>query len=595
MRRTQVASGENSGYTEKQRFGFVEIDSRKKLASRRLQHPPYMLEARFRNWLARSIVVLAIGGTVVSEAFSGEPTTIVLAAPTAEVSVAPVVAKINESVAARWNAYKIQPAKPCSDREFVRRVYLDVAGRVPAVSEVDSFLSDPHDERRTMLVDELLGSEDYVQNFADIFDTLLMGRTDERHYEQRVEHGWRAYLEDVFRQNRPWNEVAQEILLARPDSEQASGAVWFLYERKDKHQAIAEAIAPAFFGIRIECAQCHDHMIAHEIRQEHYWGLVAFFNRSKNVDTKNGPRIAESAVGGFSEFADLSGSSSPNRLRFFGADEVMEDRPQQDSTANSGADDDALYTAAEHDGDPRVPLFSRRERFVKDVLAGHPLVARAMVNRLWAVVFGRGIVHPYDKIDSAHAPSHPELLDWLSNYFTETNYDIRQLLREMLLADAYQLSSIQPAGCDDPALFAWYLERPLTAEQLARSAQLAVRGHVDGELALQTAFRQQVGEVLPESYSVGIDDALFLSNGEALERFLIESTDEQSLIGRLQATQPNPARAESLFQTVLSRSPTAEEVAAIDSYLSERSDRIDDALRQCVWAVLNSAEFQFNH
>ncbi|MGB7346502.1 MAG: DUF1549 domain-containing protein, partial [Pirellulaceae bacterium] len=383
------------------------------------------------------------------------------------------VAQINHFVQQRWDADSIVPAARCSDREFVRRVYLDLAGRVPSSQEVDTFLADARKTRREALVDLLLGSEDYVQHFSDLFDTLLMGRTHEGKYKQRVSSGWRSYLENVFRENRPWNEVAAEILLARPDDKEKRGAVWFLYERDNKYQEIAEAVSPAFFGIRIECAQCHDHMIADEIEQAHYWGLVAFFNRGKNTKENGRAQVAESAIGGFSEFANLEGDSTPNLLTFIGAPAVEEPRPAADAKEK---DSDDLYIKASRTDAPRVPKFSRREQFVKNVLHDHPLLARAMVNRLWAIMMGRGIVHPFDEMDSVHPPSHPALLDWLAEEFASSDFDIRSVVRSLALSDAYQLSSRRPDGVNDPATFAWFLERPLTGEQLARSIQLVARG-----------------------------------------------------------------------------------------------------------------------
>jgi hypothetical protein len=499
--------------------------------------------------------------------------------------------QINHFINQGWTQDGIEPAEGCSDRTFVRRVYLDLAGRVPTNTEVDTFLADEGDDKRQSLVDLLLHSEDYVQHFADVFDALLMGRADENKYAQRSKHHWRSYLENIFRLNRPWNDVAQEILLARPDDPSQRGADWFLYERNNQHQAIAEAVAPAVFGIRIECAQCHDHMIADEIEQAHYWGLVAFFNRSKNVNTKNGPRVSESAIGGFSEFANLSGESSPNVLTFFRAAEIDEPRPGKEEQQDA----DDLYVPARVEGDPRVPKFSRRQKFVDQIVNDHPLVARALVNRVWAMLMGRGIVHPFDEMDSVHDPSHPELLDWLSDDFAEHGFDVRRLARSVVLSDAYQLESIRPLGVDDPATFAWYLERPLTAEQLARSMQLVVRGSFQNDDALVRAFRQQFLDVLPDENRVTINDALFLSNGSEFDNFLKSSNDEDHLIPRLLQFSSAKRQATLLITTALGREPAQDEVQAMAEYLEKRSGERQNALRQVVWALLTSAEFRFNH
>lgn len=499
---------------------------------------------------------------------------------------------INQRLSEKWASDGRKPAEECSDRAFVRRVYLDLAGRIPTVDETSAFLNDGRDDKRSQLIDELLSSEDHTQHFADLFDALLMGRAAESKYAERVKHGWRGYLESAFRQNRPWNEVAAEILLARPEDNSESGAVWFLYERNNQHQAIAESVAPAFFGIRIECAQCHDHMMVDEIKQEHYWGLVAFFNRSKNENTPNGPRVAESAIGGFSEFANLTGDSSPNRLAFLRAETIDEPRPGKDEKQ---ADADDLYATAAVKDDPRVPKFSRREQFVRNVLQDHPLLARAMVNRVWAILMGRGIVHPYDEIDSMHPPSHPELLDWLAKDFAASGFDVRRLIRMIARSDAYQLNSARPDDVNDPSTFAWYLERPLTAEQLARSIQLAVRGTFQNDAAVVSSFRTQFLDVLPDQVAIPIADALYFSNNERLSRYLHESQGDDQLIQQLVSESSHRSRAKRLIQRMFGRQATKDEIKAIVQYLKQRNDRVPDAIEQVVWSLLASAEFRFNH
>jgi hypothetical protein len=500
-------------------------------------------------------------------------------------------ASVDQFLRRVWTEHDIAPAQRCGDREFVRRAYLDLAGRIPAVDEVNAFLSDAREAKRQHLVDQLIDSEDFIQHFADLLDALLMGRASEPEYAERAKHGWRAYLESALRDDRPWNDLAREILLARPDGDSKHGSIWFLYERDNSHQEIAEAIAPAFFGIRVECAQCHDHMLADEILQADYWGLVAFFNRGENKQTKGGPRVIESAIGGFSEFANLSGDSTPNRLTFLGTDAEEEARPEQ---GEKQEDADDLYATAAVEGEPRVPVFSRRGRFVDDIVDGHPLLARAMVNRLWAMLLRRGIVHPYDEMDSVHPPSHPELLDWLADDFAAHGFQIKHILRQIAVSEAYQLSSIRPEGVDDPSSFAWYLERPLTAEQMGRSIQLALRGAFNKKDPIVGSFRQKFLEVLPDENVVTIGDALFLSNNRELDAFISDSWQPDHLLSKLNETQQQD-RAELLFQTILSRPPSDDESAAIEAYFEGRGDTRQSALEHVAWALLTSAEFRFNH
>lgn len=504
--------------------------------------------------------------------------------------------RIDALIQAGQDKASIKSADVCSDSQFVRRIYIDLAGRIPTLEERQSFLDDPNPNKRTERIDRILQSEDYVQNFADTFDALLMGRAPGGKIAERKKI-WRPYLENVFRNNRPWDQVAREILLARPQTPEQAGAVWFLYERNDNAQAIAEALAPAFFGIRIDCAQCHDHMIASEIHQQHYWGLVAFFNRSKNQKTNAGPRIAESAIGGFSDFANIHGSSYPNILTFFEAKTIDEARPQKDAKQE---DSDDLYIPALTPEDPRVPKFSRRERFVEEVLAGHPRLAQAFVNRIWAMLLGRGIVHPFDQMDSAHPASHPELLELLAKDFVDSGYDIRRLVRRIASSRTYQLSSIPLAGAQDPSTFAWSIERPLSAEQLVRSIQIAIDQKSNPDHPILTDLRDRIPEVMPETITTDISDALFLTNNPKMDQMLLEASKPEGFVSQLASNSDPKMAAKELFLRVLGREASNEELDAVLAFVQKplSSNTGNDpkvVWQNALWAVLTSAEFRFNH
>ncbi len=501
-----------------------------------------------------------------------------------------LTASINQEIETRWQESGIEPAARATDREFCRRLYLDLAGRIPSTAELETFLADGRKDKRAALIETLLESEDYVQHFADLFDALLMGRGDARVYDERNKHGWRGYLERMIRENRRWDEVVTELVLARPSNEIDHGAQWFLYERKNEHQQIAEAVAPAIFGFRIECAQCHDHPIAAEILQEHYWGLVAFFNRSKNVSEKKGPQVSESAIGGFSEFADLTGDSRPNLLSFIDADVIAEERPEKEAKQE---DRDDLYLASKQDGLPREPKFSRREAFAEQVVADHPRVARALANRIWAMMMARGIVHPFDEMDSVHEPSHPALLDLLASELQDSGFDLRRLIEAIANSNAYQLSSIRSAGHDDPSLFAWYLERPLTAEQYARSMQIVVRGEFKNDAKIIKPLRQQMAEVLPDESTTTIKETLFLSNNQAIEGFLRGANQANDIVPRLRDLPSQEQQVDALFMAAFQRAPSSIERSRLAEYLG--SNVSDERFHQVVWAVLTSAEFRFNH
>lgn len=511
-------------------------------------------------------------------------------------SSARIAERIDREIAAGYAKNAIEPAPLCSDEEFVRRVYLDLAGRIPCVAERNSFLDDPSPTKRLDCIDRLLASEDYVQNFADTFDSILMGRGTRGKVAER-KNLWRPYLENVFRKNRPWNEVAREILLARPESPDQSGAVWYLFERQDNAQAIAEAVAPAFFGIRIDCAQCHDHMNASEILQQHYWGLVAFFNRSKNQKTDAGPRISESAIGGFSEFANIHGTSSPNILTFYAAKTVEETRPEKDAKQE---DNEELYRSPLTPNEPRVPKFSRREKFVDEILSRHPMFAKAFVNRVWALLLGRGIVHPYDQMDSMHDPSHPELLDGLAKDFIESGYDIQNLVRGFVASRPYQINSTRLPGVDNPAWFARSIERALTAEQLARSIQIALHQTAQNDHPLMPDLRERMPDVLPEMIVTDVGDALFLTNNPKMHQVILEASQNDGLVARLASNADPKGSVDELFVAILGRHPDSTEFEAILDFTQRRSsvespEHSISRWQSAIWAVLTSAEFRFNH
>ncbi len=281
-----------------------------------------------------------------------------------------------------WQRDNITPARPCDDAAFARRVYLDLAGRIPSLDELRQFLAGPRIDRRQRLVARLMESGEYPRHMREVFDTVLMGRPTRNNARQRAESGWNAFLEDTFRTNRPWNETVRDILVARATNGPERGACWFLAEKNNSYQAIAEAVAPVVFGVQIKCAQCHNHPLAWEIEQRHYWGLVAAFNRSKNVETDTGTGVAESAIGGFIKFANLKKESQSADFVFLNGKSVPERAPSADEKE---VDSPALYVVppaqnGQKPHSPAVPKFSRREAFAEAVTHDNPQLARAFVN-----------------------------------------------------------------------------------------------------------------------------------------------------------------------------------------------------------------------
>ncbi len=496
---------------------------------------------------------------------------------------------IDLAVEQKWIASSIQPAASIEDRLFARRIYLDLIGRVPQRSELQEFLASTDGRKRERLIDRLLSSDEYATHMAEVFDAILIGRQNLVDWRAAGKAGWLDYLRRSFADNRGWNQIAKEIALARPSNSDSAGAVWYLYSRKNKHQEIAEAVSKDLFGVRIDCAQCHDHPLADEIEQQHYWGLTAFFNRSTNVDTDKGPRVAESAIGGFSEFADIHGSSSENRLVFLRSKTVDEPRPAKETKQE---DRDELYKPS-LDGEPRIPLFSRRQAFVDEILASHPMVARSMVNRLWGWMFTRGIVHPVDAMDSMHPASHPGLLDWLSRDFEASGYDVRRLLRHFALSRTYQLQSANKTPSPDPKWFGYAIAKPLTAEAFYRSMLIGLQ--VDHPENWNTDERRITlaglfPDVLAEESMATVAQGLMLSNSEWINSLV--SYSQSQTIRQCVAMGDDASAIDHLFNCILGRAPDAEEVQAMQTFIHGRKDRIQ-AMESAAWALLTSAEFRF--
>ncbi|HVX59189.1 MAG TPA: DUF1549 domain-containing protein [Pirellulales bacterium] len=502
-----------------------------------------------------------------------------------------------------WQRQGIQPAPGCDDRVFVRRVYLDLAGRIPTLTETEAFLQDGSPDRRTELVDRLLAGAEYARHFSDVFDVVFMERQGPGAEDRRQRQGWFAYLENAFRTNRPWNQVLQELIVARPETPADRGVVSFLYERKDNHQAMAEAIGPLAFGMRIQCAQCHNHPLAWEVEQRHYWGLVAALNRSKNVDAKAGPGVAESAIGGFVNFANLKKESQPALLTFLNGQTIDEKRPGADEKET---DSPELYLIAppkekERPEQAAVPKFSRREELAKALTQDNRLLARAMANRFWALLMGRGLVHPVDQMDAKHRPSHPDLLDWLAADIERHGYDVKRLVRSLVLSQTYALDSRWSDGNPPPPeSFARAVEKPLSAEQLCRSLLVATTGqapNADGkfpgrnERPLRRTLAANMTDLFAEDYNASVSQGMFLSNSPLVDELLQPKPNNTA--GRLAAVASPGARIEQAFLIVLGRLPDDEEKAALGAYLSSRTP--EAGVKQMLWALAGSAEFLVNH
>jgi mono/diheme cytochrome c family protein len=517
-------------------------------------------------------------------------------------------------IEAKWRSQKVSGSGLCDDATFVRRVYLDLVGRIPTVAEAEAFVKSSDKRKRAVLVDRLLDGDEYPRRMAELLDVVLLGRKGKAAEAERKSQGWFAYLERAMAANRPWNVIVGELIVARPTSPENKGCVRFLYEQKNNHQQMAEVVAPIAFGVSIGCAQCHNHPLAHEIKQQNYWGLVAAFNRSTNADTSDGPALSESAVGGFVNFTNLKKESQPAILALLN-DKVIEERRPAEGAKEEDADGNYVVPPVEekngdkanerdkgngrrnHKRNPRhsaIPKFSRRQVVADAITKDNPLLARAFVNRVWAMLLGRGIVNPVNELDSRHIPSHPELLAWLSHDFELSGYDIKRLIRTIVLSRTYQLNAagggkMPPA----PELFACGLEKPLSAEVLYRSLLTATGNPADDTDELRQALIAAFPALFEVEYNATMQQGAFLTNSPLFDRLL--EPNGKNLTSRLLDLPTNEDRARDVFLNILGRSPDSGELAESVKYLDDRQTRPEAAVRHLEWAVLTSSEFLLNH
>ncbi len=495
-----------------------------------------------------------------------------------------------------WQKAAVQASPICDDASYLRRASLDIIGRVPTREESTHYFADTASQRRAHLVDGLLSSPEYSRRMRELFDPVLMGRASADRARERTDRGWYAFLENAFATDAPWNETVRQMIVARTAQGPARGAVCFLSERGDNFQAMAEAVAPITFGVQVACAQCHNHPLSWEIEQRHYWGMVSVFNRSKNTDSEVGPGVSERATGGFINFTNLKKESQPAALVFLNGKSVVEKVPGPNEKEIDTPD---LYLVPPaKDGkrphEPAVPKFSRREQFAESVTKDNPMLARAMANRIWAVMLGRGIVHPVDQIDSRHRASQPELLEWLGADFAASGYRVKSLIREIALSRVYQLDS-RPAGKTPPLpeTFARALDKPLTAEQLLRSIGVCLANNPEALVKpdLVRAFADEFPDVMPENYNPTLQQALFLSNSPAVNRLI--APDATNLTAQLVRQAGSEKVVKLAFYSVLGRSPDATELQQCGLML--KGTATDRAAKNLVWALLTSAEFMLNH
>lgn len=498
-----------------------------------------------------------------------------------------------------WQRKGVRPVGRATDLALLRRAHLDLAGRIPTVTEVRAFLKDDRDGdvRYRDMIERLLQSPDHPSQLAAVWRSFLIPESvDLDAFGGR--EAFEKWLTDRFESGDPYDKIVRELLLAEGRLTQSGPLLFYASLKLDADQ-LAARTSRAFLGMRLECAQCHDHFFE-PWSQEDFWSFAAFFAQ---ISRPKGDLLAASTVMRVSDVRR-------GEVMLPDTEEIVEPKFLGDESSKSEAE--------------KIDDGQRRKKLA-DWLTGreNPYFARATVNRVWAQLFGRGIVDPVDDFGINNDPVSPELMDALASYFIDSDFDLQALIRVITLSDAYQLSSssdprvsgaLGQAMLDDSAetrleTFAQMNVKTLTAEQLydciavatlldsqganGASDALSRFGNSQREQFLQT-FAGPQGNL--SEYAGGIPQALTLMNGALSNIATRESTSGQ--IRSLEAPFFSDAqRVEILFLATLSRPPTDSEIKLVGDFIpadgspSEKRQGLADLL----WALVNSSEFTLNH
>lgn len=480
---------------------------------------------------------------------------------------------IDRGINQKLDAEKIKASPQADDAEFVRRVYLDITGVIPPADKVVAFLDSKQPDKRARLIDELLASQNYGRHMADIWQELLMAQRDLLTKGLQLDPlaNWFA---QGFNSNKPWDKQVTELLTCTGTQEQ-NGATTFFFAHRSPDR-LNDTVCRVLLGIQLQCAQCHNHPFTSWKRTE-YWGMAAFFAK---VDDGAAKKLLKGPTPNVVEASSIQKKRLP--------DSALETAPRFLEGETPKLDGKGPYR----------PVLAQWL-----TSADNPYFAKAMVNRLWAQFFGRGLVNPVDNLSPENLPSHPELFEALTRQFIHSGFDVKDLIRAICNSQAYQRSST-PEGqstADQEALYASMMIKALTPEQMydslatvlgaSETKKSAGKGYKGAAPTARAAFADffRPGEGAdPKEYPAGIPQVLRLMNSDW--------TAKTSAFISKTASGQSPARnIDMLFVATLSRRPTVAESQRLEGYFQANNTNPAKAYGDMLWALLNSSEFSLNH
>ena len=502
---------------------------------------------------------------------------------------------INESVRSGWQDNNVAPSAVADDGEWVRRVHLDIVGRIPDLETVEDFMADKAKDKRAKLIEDLLEDPAYIRNFTTIWTNNLIGRST-RGRNQLNRPALEKFLRMSFAKNRAWKDIVYDLVSAEGHYDE-NGAVNFLLAHLNDGAVPATAItARLFLGMQIQCTQCHKHPF-NDWKQDQFWEFNSFFKQARRqeyrkYDEKTGRMVID--------FVELTSNNFEGAVFF-------EQRNAEMKVAYPKFNGSEVEPGA---------ATNRRKELAKLMTTGEkPQIAYAMVNRMWGHFFGYGFTKPIDDMGPHNAPSNPALLERLTEEFVKSGYDLKQLCRWIANSEAYNLTSKfnakntrdNPPGGETP-LFSHVYLKSMSPEQLYDSLIVATAAHKSGQSNWEQAEKKRQEWLRQFFTAFGTDEndesttfdgtipqALMLMNGELIKNAV--SNANGSLLHTV-LTDKSPGgesgKVKKLYLATLCRVPSRKEITTAQKILGGPRPSVE-AFEDLFWALLNSNEFIFNH
>ena len=495
----------------------------------------------------------------------------------------------------------LQPSAMSDDAEFLRRIHLDMTGKIPTPEEVLDFLKDGSPNKRRKKIDHLLQSEASINYWTGLWVNWLIGRRGDDD-DRRL--GLTPWVREALEKNVPYNQFVQELITA--DGELRNNGAGNYVLRYDRSPVLLTSHSSRLFlGLPMQCAECHDHKIEAWL-QEDFYSIAAFFTG------------IESEQKGYIQTVNMIGDE--RRLDNF----LITNKPERAIWVERLNAEVAprFLDGTEYEG---TPIAKRKALAQWMTDKSNPYFSRAIVNRIWKHFMGRAFVEPLDGFGEENPPTNPVLLDWLANDFVIHGYNLQHLIRIILNSEAYQRTSeTNESNKDDELYYSHAYVKPLSAEQFFYS-MLQATGFERLQQIKMEGIKRQGGEdrkgmlrTLKERKREHLRKFLFLlDNGEMEEIEAFNGTVPQALMminGSIVNDSANHedrgsfinyvlerwrdpvARMEYIYLTVLSRLPTSKEKTYFQRYLERSLYRNKDlAYEDLYWVLLNSAEFSLNH